>query len=105
MTVSSERDKAAIAAVSAALSPFPWRGFTSEHLARCVLAASDRQGLADMLVSVPGVAIGSWAEPEPVAAEDPRVETLVDFLVGHTWTQLSLDTLCRHLVTLLRGAG
>ena len=105
MTVSSERDTAAIAAASAVLSPFPWRGFTSEHLARCVLAAGDRQGLADMLVSVPGVAVGTWLEPEPASPDDPRMKALVDFLAGHRWTQLSLDTLCRHLVAVLRGAG
>lgn len=105
MTVGSERDKAAIAAVSAVLNPFPWRGFTSEHLARCVLAAADRQGLADLLVSVPGVAVGSWSEPEPASPDDPRVKAIVDFLAGHRWTQLSLSTLCRHLVAVLRGAG
>ncbi len=104
MTVSSGRDESAVAAVSAALSPFKWRGFTAEQLARCVLAASDRQGLADLLLRVPGVAVGSWDEPELASPEDPRVEAIVEFLACHRWTQLNLDTLSRHLVSVVRGA-
>jgi hypothetical protein len=104
VTVSSGREESAVSAVSAALSPFKWRGFTAEQLARFVLAADDRQGLADLLVRVPGVEVGPWEEPEPVSAEDPRVKAIVDFLDCHRWTQLTLDTLSRHLVSVVRGA-
>jgi len=104
VTVSSGRDESAAAAVSAALSPFTWRGFTAERLARCVLAANDRQGLADLLLRIPGAAVGSWDEPELASADDPRVKAIVEFLACHRWTRLSLDTLSRHLVSVVRGA-
>ena len=51
-----------------------------------------------------GVAVGSWDEPELASPDDPRVEAIVEFLACHRWTQLSLDTLSRHLVSVVRGA-
>jgi hypothetical protein len=32
------------------------------------------------------------------------VEAIVEFLACHRWTQLNLDTLSRHLVSVVRGA-
>jgi len=95
-----------MAAVYAALNPYSWRSFTPELVARRVVAATDRQALTDMLRSVPGAAVGEWAElPEPAGSGDPRVAALVRFMETHPWNQLRLHTLSRLLVRVLRDAA
>ena len=101
----ASRDESMVAAIATALEPYPWRRFTPEQLARRALAARDRQGLADLLDSLPGIAAGPWPEQEPVAHDDPRLPVLVDFLAAHRWTQFSLVALSRQLVAVLYDAA
>ncbi len=96
----SPHDESRLAAVTAALSPYPWRSFTPELLARWVLAASDRHGIAHLLGAVPGADVGSWAQAEPAVRDDVRVDALVVFLAAHCWTELRLVALCRHLLAV-----
>lgn len=92
--------RAAVAAISAALSPYPWRRLKADLLARLVLAACDRDGLADLIATLPGCATGPWGRLEPVAPDDVRVRALVEFLAAHRWTELSLPALCGHLLAV-----
>ena len=104
MTASTPR-KEPMAAVFAALNPYTWRSFTPDLLARRVVAAHDRQALADLLRSVPGAVVGPWDDvPELAECDDPRVRALVEFLENHPWNQLRLPTLCRLLVRVLNDA-
>ena len=63
-----------------ALSPYPWRSFTPELLARLALAARDRHLLDKALSSVQGAAVGRWGVLEPVARDDARLASIVEFL-------------------------
>lgn len=90
-----------MAAIIAALNPLTWRCFPSQLLARRVVAAHDRKSLADLLLTVPGVAVGPWDLPEPADRHDPRVRVLVDFLDSRLWRGVSVHTLCRNLATVL----
>lgn len=106
MTTISPREEATVAAICAALAPYPWRSFTPEMLTRAVLAASDRQGIRELLSSVPGVAVGPWEEVSFSDRGDVRVKDLVEFLMSHRWSDLSLSGLCRELLARLDvGAG
>jgi hypothetical protein len=101
VTASTPREES-VAAVFAALNPYAWRNLTPDVVARRVVAACDRQDLIDLLRSVPGAVVGGWEDgPEPA----DRVVTLVQFLGRHQWTRLRLDTLCRLLLAVLRGAS
>lgn len=104
MTATSPRDGSRAATVYAALAPYAWRSFTPERLARLVLAAHDRHGLADLLDAVAGAEVGPWAQPEPADADDPRLPALVGFLASHRWTQLTLRSLCDRLLAVLHEA-
>ncbi len=101
MTAGTPSDASVVDAACAALAPYPWRGFTSELIARFVLAASDRDGLEQALVTLPGAAVGPWARLDPAEAGDARVAPLVEFLASHRWTELRLATLCRNLLGVL----
>ena len=90
-----------MSAMSAALEPYPWRRFTPELFARFVLAAHDRQSLEAVLGAVPGASVGSWVALEAAPRDDVRASPLVEFLVSHRWTELSLPTLCRSLCGVL----
>ncbi|MGZ4436411.1 MAG: hypothetical protein ACXVWU_02750 [Nocardioides sp.] len=105
MATGQPHDEQRVAAVSAVLSPYPWRSFTPGLLARWVLAAGDRHGLADLLAHVAGSAVGAWAAPEPAAPDDPRVPALVGFLESHRWHGLRLSTVCRHLLAVQHEVG
>lgn len=103
MTAYSPHD-GAVAAVCAALAPYSWRSFTVERLARWVLAAHDRHGIAGVIGAVSGAEVGPWPQPEPADSADPRLPALVGFLAAHRWTQLTLRSLCDRLLTVLREA-
>ena len=76
-----------LAAVRAALEPYPWRRFTREMLLRRVLGAVDR-------ASGRGTA-------SPVARDDRRVEELARFLATHQWRALTVSELCQRLLDAL----
>jgi hypothetical protein len=95
-------DESTAAAMCEALSPYPWRSFTPEMLARLALAARDRHLLEDALASVPGAAVGRWEALEPVGRDDARLTQVIEFLGCHRWTELRLPTLCEHLAGVLR---
>ena len=101
MTANSPRDSSRVAAICAALAPYSWRRFTPEWLARWVLAAHDRHDLADVLAAVSGAEVGSWCQPRPADADDPRLPNLVEFLASQQWTQLPLHALCDRLLAVL----
>jgi len=77
------RNDATVAAFAAALSPYPWRRFRPELLARMGLAAVDRHEVAEFLTAVPGTHPGRWDASEPVPSDDPRVPVLVGWLTTH----------------------
>ncbi len=101
MTARTPEDESVVSSLCAALEPYPWRRFTPERFARFVLAIRDRQSLHDELVTVPGAAVGSWTTLEPAPRDDPRAAPLVEFLVSHRWTELSLPAVCRSLCRVL----
>ncbi|MGH3505592.1 MAG: hypothetical protein ACRDO2_00135 [Nocardioidaceae bacterium] len=101
MTARTPSDETVVAAMCAALAPYPWRRFTPELLARFALAVSDRHGLEEGLLTVQGAAVGRWDRLMPVERDDPRVPRLVEFLTSHRWTELSLPALCRSLFGVL----
>ena len=103
MTTTDPRNEELAEAACAALRPYQWRRFTPELLARLLLAASDRQRMHDLLVGVPGAAVGTWDVLVPADRHDVRVGFLVEFLVSHHWTELSLSALCRKLLALLNS--
>jgi len=94
-------DEAVVAALCAALAPYPWRRFTPELLARFALAARDRQELAAVLSEVQGAAVGTWERLEPTERSDARVPRIVEFLADLRWAELSLLAMCRNLVGVL----
>lgn len=104
MTASSPFEAAGAVALCAALAPYNWRRFTPEWLARRVLAAYDRHGLAELLGSVPGAEVGPWPQPVVADVDDPRLPPLVEFLGSHQWTRLTLRALCDRLLTVLGKA-
>lgn len=97
MTARTPDDESMVAAMCAALSPYPWRRFTPELLSRLTLAARDRHLLEEVLASVPGAAVGRWEVLEPVGRDDPRAGAIVEFLGRHRWTETGLSTLCERL--------
>lgn len=101
MNARTPSDEAVIAALCAALAPYPWRRFTPELLARFALAARDRQELAAVLSEVQGAAVGTWWRLEPAARADARVPPVVEFLANLRWAELSLLAMCRSLVGVL----
>ena len=101
MTARTPNDETVVAALCAALEPYPWRGFTPQLFARFALAARDRQALQAVLEAVPGTEPGRWDRLEPTATEDARVARLVDFLSAHRWTERTLPTLCHNLLGVL----
>jgi hypothetical protein len=105
MAANGPHDPAGVSAVCAALAPYGWRSFTPERLARLVLAAYDRQGLAELLRTVSGAEVGPWSQPEQADADDPRLPALVAFLAVHAWTRLTLPALCDRLLAVLHEAG
>lgn len=90
-----------MSALCAALEPYPWRRFTPDLFARFVLAARDRQSLHAVLGTVPGASVGSWTTLEAAPRDDARAAPLVEFLVSHRWTELSMPRLCRNLCDVL----
>jgi hypothetical protein len=90
-----------VAAVCAALEPYPWQRFTSEMLARRVLGAVDRHGVLDLVAGIPGAHPGALGQVEPVDRDDERVEVLVEFLASHRWRAITLGALCRQLLGVL----
>ncbi len=105
MRATSRPDESIVAAVCAALSPYPWRSFTPDLLARTVLAAKDRHVIRDLLQSVPGAAVGTWEAAEPAEPDDARTDALVNFLSSHRWAELRLSTVCRQLLGGALGAA
>lgn len=101
MTARTPEDESVGSAVCAALAPYPWRRLTPELVARIVLAARDRQRLQAALAAVPGASVGSWTALEPAPRDDARAAPLVEFLVSHRWTELSLPAVCRSLCHIL----
>ena len=94
-------DEALVAALCAALAPYPWRRFTPKLLARLALAARDRQDLAAVLSEMPGAAAGTWERLEPAERSDARVPRIVELLSDLRWAELSLAAMCRNLVGVL----
>lgn len=92
---------AAVAAVTAALAPYAWRGFTEGMLVRRVLGAVDQHVVTNFVSTVPGAEIGSATPPEPAEPDDARVNALVRMLEGRRWRRFSLDRLCADLISSL----
>jgi len=103
VTTTDPRYEELVEAACATLRPYQWRSFTPELLARLLLAASDRQRLHGLLAGVPGAAVGTWDVLDPADRHDMRISVLVEFLVSHHWTELSLYALCRELLALLNS--
>jgi hypothetical protein len=89
------------AAVAAALSPYAWRQFTAQMVARRVVAAVDRHGLHDFVSNLPGADVGDCAPVEPADANDERVEALVHLLAARNWRAYTLGWLCAELTAAL----
>jgi hypothetical protein len=94
-------DDAQMAAMSAALAPYSWRGFTERMLARRVIGAADRQAIVDFVACIPGTQVHGLEPVEPAAPDDERVEALVHALEGRLWRQWSLARLCAELGSAL----
>jgi len=92
---------ARVAAVAAALAPYPWRGFTDRMLARRVVGAAVRHDLSVFLTGLPGTDVGEHGPLEPADRGDERVEALVRVLGPSSWRGHSLDRLSRDLLTAL----
>jgi hypothetical protein len=90
-----------VAALCAALAPYPWRHFTPELLARFALAVRDRQELTAVLSEMQGAAVGTWQRLEPAERSDARVPRIVELLADVRWAELSLPATCRKLVGVL----
>ena len=103
MTTTDPPNEVLVEAACAALRPYQWRSFTPELLARLLLAANDRQRTHGLLIGVPGAAVGTWDVLDPADRHDMRVSVLVEFLMSHHWTELSLCALCRELLGLLNS--
>lgn len=96
-------DDPLVAAMTDALRPYPWQRLRPELLARSLLAAKDRHELSCALTRLPGTAVGPWEELRPVDRDDARLAALIHFLVSHRWTELSLASLCWHVLVVLDG--
>jgi hypothetical protein len=101
MNARTPNDEAVVAALCAALAPYPWRHFTPELLARFALAVRDRQELAAVLSEVPGAVVGTWQRLEPAERSDARVPRIVELLAAVRWAELSLPATCRNLAGAL----
>jgi hypothetical protein len=101
MNARTPSDESVVAALCAALAPYPWRHFTPELLARFALAVRDRQELAAVLAEVQGAAVGTWERLEPAERADARVPRIVRFLADLRWAELSLPATCRNLAGVL----
>lgn len=101
MDSKTPREDAVVAALCAALVPYPWRRFTPELLARFALAARDRQELAAALAQVDGAEVGTWERLEPAARADTRVPRVVDSIADLRWPDLSLVATCQNVVRVL----
>jgi len=101
MSARTPSDDAVVAALCAALAPYPWRRFTPELLARFALAARDRQELALALSEVQGATLGTWERLEPATRADARVPRVVEFVADLRLAELSLLATCRNLVGVL----
>jgi hypothetical protein len=103
VTTIDPRNDELVEAASAALRPYQWRSFTPELLARLLVAANDRQRMRGLLIGVPGAAVGMWDVLDPADRHDVRISVLLEFLLSHHWTELSLGALCRELLTRLNS--
>lgn len=101
MSARRPSDDEVVAALCAALAPYPWRRFTPELLARFALAARDRRELAAVLSEVPGASVGTWERLESAERADARVPRIVEFLADLRWAETSLLATCRNLVGVL----
>ncbi len=101
MSARTPSDGEVVAALCAALAPYPWRQFTPELLARFTLAARDRRELAAALSEVQGAAVGTWERLEPAERADARVSRIVEVLADLRWAETSLLATCRNLVGVL----
>ena len=106
MTGTVPRNDSSLAAVCAALlSPYRWRCFSPDLVARYVLAANDRDSVRMLVATVPDAAVGRWCEIELPEPDDARVGALVRFLVSHRWRDLELTTLCARLLAAAAWPG
>ncbi|MEV5845344.1 hypothetical protein AB0M32_25570 [Streptomyces sp. NPDC051985] len=80
------QDDTRVSAVTVALAPYAWQGFTAEAVARRVLAALDPHRIEG---------------DARVARQDERIAVLTRFLAGCQWRSLTAAGLGRHLVTAL----
>jgi hypothetical protein len=92
---------ARVAAMSAALAPYPWRGFTDRMLVRRVIGAADRQAVASFVARIPGAQVHGAGPFEPAEPDDERVDALVRALEGRLWREWSLARLCIELMASL----
>jgi hypothetical protein len=93
---------ARVAAVGAALSPYPWRALTADMLARWVVGAVDGHDVDALLVRIPGVAVPPGGEPVQTAdADDIRVPWLVRFLSSRPWRSMTLSAVVADSVAAL----
>jgi hypothetical protein len=90
-----------VAAVAAALAPYPWRDLTDRMLARRVVAAAVRHDLTVFVSGLPGARVGDFGPLQPADPGDGRVEALVRVLARRRWRDSSLDRLCADLVASL----
>ncbi|MGW2643232.1 hypothetical protein [Streptomyces sp. NPDC001348] len=79
-------DDPRVGAVTAALAPYAWQGFTPEAVSRRVLGAVEPHLIEGMA---------------RVARQDERIAVLNRFLAGHQWRSLTVAGLSRHLVSVL----
>ena len=97
----AESVDARVAAVAAALAPYPWREFTDRMLARRVVGATDRHDVTVFITGMPGTHVGAFGTAEPADPGDGRVEAIVRVLGRRRWRGSSLDRLCVDLVASL----
>jgi hypothetical protein len=90
-----------MAAVTAALAPYVWRGLTDRMVARRVVGALDRHTVVGFLSRVPGTDVGAADPVEPAEPGDERVDVLVRVLADRHWRGLALDRLCADLLAAL----
>jgi hypothetical protein len=91
------------AAMAASLAPYAWRSFTTRMLARRVVGALDRHGVACFLGTLPGADVGMVDALDPAETRDDRVDFLVGELQGRSWRGWSLACLCSYLLSALEA--